>query len=80
MMFKSIIYSDDDRVIEEDDTFQSLPKTALDDAVEIAKVMCIDLGGGEELDDGGGPYASRYQEDGYGRTRGHYDSDEFSDY
>eukprot|EP00978_Attheya_sp_CCMP212_P031985 scaffold122904_cov62-Attheya_sp.AAC.1 len=61
-MMKSIIYDDDPMYLEDDD-FQDLPQTPLDEAVEIAKVMCIDLGGGELDEDGGGPYASCYQDD-----------------
>jgi hypothetical protein len=60
-MMKSIIYDDDPMYLEDED-FQDLPPNPLDEAVEIAKVMCIDLGGGELDKNGGGPYTSCYQD------------------
>ena len=53
-MFKSVIYNDEPAYLEDED-YQALPKTPLDKAVEVAKVTCIDLGGGELDKDGGGP-------------------------
>lgn len=42
-LFKSILYSDDMLdIVEDDEDFLSLPQTALDNAAEVANVICID--------------------------------------
>ncbi len=43
-LFKSILYSDDMLdIVEDDEDFLSLLQTALDNAAEVANVICIDL-------------------------------------
>lgn len=47
--------------LEYDNQYLELPTTALDDAFEVAKVMCIDLGGGKLEEKG--PHVTRYQDE-----------------
>jgi hypothetical protein len=57
----AVIAFDDDNLGEDDDeSFQELPETVLDDAFELASVKCINLGGGTLNERG--PYGGRYQD------------------
>jgi len=53
---------------EDDEDYQALPETELDDDFEIAKAMCIDYGGGKKMEEKG-PYADRTQDHQAGFSR-----------
>jgi hypothetical protein len=68
----AVAFNDNDLYEEEDEDFQELPETVLDDEFELASVQCINLGGGKLHERG--PYGGRYQD--MPHTYSGYDSDD----